>query len=265
MKPMTYVCIGLLAGLAAVYILSVFQAAGPAWVAHALAVGGILLSATALLRTRRAEPGGGTQALCALIAGFAIAISLGLAASVASLSAVADRAREVARDAPFCIQVADNARSSYKPAGALLDLSGLTLWSLSRAGHHAILVVGEEPNLRYFHWSYRGRDFVPGAISGSSVTPEPAVTCIPRREFVAGLPMLFPATSATRYVRFSPQEAFRIPDAYQPRWSGSRALWLAVAAPEFAPLGRSWDGLSAFERDSKSVVVEFDIRAGCRA
>ena len=258
---MKWASLGLLSGLVGFYIFSLSQTAfRPTWIAHAVAIGFVLISAAVVLVLRLADPShrAQTAAFNASIAGFAIAFSLGVVVSIASLSSVAKRAKDVARDAPFCIQVADNGRGSYKPADALLDLSGLTLWSLSSVLHHAILVVGDDTGPRFFHWSYRKQDFVAGAVNEK--VAEPAVTCTPRRDFVDGLPVLFPQTSTSRYVRFSRQEAFRIPDAYQPRWSGgqSRTLRLATTAPEFAPLSTSWGDLPVGERDSNSVFVDWN-------
>ncbi|MBX9843201.1 MAG: hypothetical protein K2Z80_15475 [Xanthobacteraceae bacterium] len=193
----------------------------------------------------------------AVNAGLAVGFSLGIVLSMTSWSSVVEQAKATANNKPFCIQVADNGQPSYRPADTLLDLSGLTLRSKFEVQHHAILVVGDGEDPQFFHWSYRKQEFVPGVINQRVAEYGPGVTCIPRRDFADGLPMLFRQTSADRYVRLSRQHTFHIPAAYQPRWS-SRSLWIAAPAPDFAPLKTAWDRLSARERDSNWVFVQWN-------
>jgi hypothetical protein len=196
----------------------------------------------------------------AFIFGCAIAVLIVVVASFSWTAPISRQAKEVAKDAPYCIQVAANTDATYRPADTLQSLTWLTARSVTPL-HHAILVVGDDPELRYFHWSYRKQEFVVGATTWKPGEYEPAVTCIRRRNFVETLPLLFPQSSNTRYVRFSAKEAFRIPDEYQPRWSGgqSRTLMLATAAPEFAPLNVSWNMLPLHQRDSNWVFVEWNL------
>jgi hypothetical protein len=254
---------GLLSGLAAFYGLSVLQSTlRPAWIAHAVVLGVIAVCIAAMLAPRWVGPSRRAQAAAgaAASAGFGAAFVLCLVASLTSLQTVGERAAEAAKGAPYCIQVADNSQGSYEPARARLDLSGLTMWSLSRVLHHAILVVGDDAGPRFMHWSYRNQDFVAGASNWKPGEYDPAVTCIPQRDFARHLPIVFPNPSASRYVRLSSREAFLIPDAYQPRWSGgqTRSLVLATGAPDFQPLDRSWSRLSAWERDSNWVFLEWN-------
>jgi hypothetical protein len=255
-KRMKWVWFSLLSGLVGLYIFfATFQMLfGSAWIAHAAAAG--LACIAAILALRRTTTASGTF-LKAVNAGFVIGFSLGIVLSISSGSSVVEQAKLTAGNKPFCIQVADNGQPSYRPAGTLLDLSGLTLRSQFEVQHHAILVVGDEEDPQFFHWSYRKQEFVPGVINQRVAEYGPGVTCVPRRDFAHGLLLLFPQTSADRYVRFSKQDAFHIPAAYQPRWS-SRSLSIAAPAPDFTPLKTSWDRLSAHERDSNWVFVQWN-------
>ena len=121
---MKWAGIGLLSGLTAFYLLTIWQPAlRPAWVAHAVVLGIVLICGAAALAPRSGLP---AQARTAS-ASFGAALLLCLTASLTSLQTVAERAAEAAKDAPYCIQIADNWRGSYEPARAWLDLSGLTL------------------------------------------------------------------------------------------------------------------------------------------
>jgi hypothetical protein len=254
---------GLLLGLVAFYALSVWQAAlRPAWIAHAVALGILAVCGAAMLAPRWIAPSRAPRAnkIALTGAGFAVTFLLCLGAGLQSSRTVAERAAEAAKDSPYCIQVADNWQGSYEPARAWLDLSGLTMWSLSRVLHHAILVVGDDSGPKFLHWSYRQQEFVAGATTWRPGEFDPAVTCTPQRDFTSRLPIAFPKRSNSRYVRLSAQEAFRIPDAYQPRWSGgqTRTLRLLTAAPDFQPLNTSWSRLTSWDYDSNSVSVEWN-------
>jgi hypothetical protein len=229
---------------------------GSAWLAHAVAAG--LAGGAAWLALRRSTTDFGAI-VRAVNAGFAIALTLAVALSVMAWPPVVEQAKVMAGNRPFCIQVADNARASYRPAGALLDLFGLTMRSQSQVLHHAILVIGAGNEPQLFHWSHRKQEFVPGVLN-QNAGYGPGITCLPRRDFAGGLPVLFPRGSADRYVRFSSQDTFLIPAAYQPRWSGSAggSLSIAAPAPDFAPLNKSWDQLPPFERDSNWVFVQWN-------
>lgn len=190
-------------------------------------------------------------------------IALLIVACSATTVLVIQSARGIAGASPYCIQVADE-RGDYKPARTLFDLSGLMMRAKRESGmymqHHAILIIGDEANPRLFHWSYHTRAFIAGVLNEAIADHGPAITCVPRRDFVDSLPMLWPQTSDADYVRFSEHEAYRIPRSYRPRWSGgsSRFLSLGMAAPDFAPLAIHWDDLAPSERDSNSVFVEWN-------
>jgi hypothetical protein len=185
-----------------------------------------------------------------------LAVAFGIV-SVTSPRWVASGARKVAGDAPFCIQV--GTRETYKAVRTWSDLSVLTMRAPSGVSHHhAILIVGDETAPRLFHWSWSRRAFVAGLTNEQSYPP--ALACAPERGFLDRLPMLFARGGGVQYIRFSPREAYRIPLAYQPRWRGglSPTLSLMVAAPDFE-LGRArWDDLSPEERDSNSVLIQWN-------
>jgi hypothetical protein len=189
----------------------------------------------------------------------AVAVGLTIAASIATSFLVAQRASHTAGSAPYCIQVADE-KADYKPARTLSDLSGLRMWAKRESGlfmqHHAILVVGDE----MYHWSYRNRDFVAGVINGKLEGYGPALTCVPKHNFISSLPMVFVGASEHDYIRFSQREAYRIPKTYQPQWSGgsSRFLYLTTVAPDFLPLQIRWADLPPHQRDSNWVFVTWN-------
>jgi hypothetical protein len=250
--------VSLLSGLLALLVLyAAFPIMfGSAWLAHAVAAG--LAGGAAWLALRRSTTDFGAI-VRAVNAGFAIALTLTVALSVMAWPPVAEQAKATAGDKPFCIQVADNGRASYRPASAVLDLSGLTMRSQSQVLHHAVLVVGAGDDPQLFHWSHRKQEFVAGVLN-QNAGRGPGITCIPRRDFAGSLPVLFASTSPDHYVRFSGPDTFLIPAAYQPRWSGAAngSLLIVAPAPDFAPLNKSWDLLPPFERDSNWVFVQWN-------
>jgi hypothetical protein len=257
---MKWIWVGLLSGLTGFYIFSLFHFRS-AWIAHAIAVGFVVAAiviVTALWRAK-SENRIRIAGLNGFIIGVAVASSLCILASIASLLSVTKQARSAAGDAQFCIQVPDN-RGDYRPAGALLDFSGLTMWADGsgsvRLQHHAILVVGNETDPKLYHWSYRKRKFEAGVLNEKVYGP--ALTCTPTRNFIDSLPTFFPRTDETQYLRFSKQEAYRIPNIYQPRWSGGqgRTLRLAAKPPDFGPLKTQWKDLPWLEWDRNSVFIE---------
>ena len=132
----------------------------------------------------------------------------------------------------------------------LFDLSGLAMRARTFDQHHAILVVGDEAHPSLFHWSYHKAGFVPGVLNEALPGPGPVIACEAQRDFVAGLPMLWPRRSENAYVRFSEHEIYRVPTSYQPRWGGGSSPFLAIAttAPDFAPLAANWSTLAESER-----------------
>jgi hypothetical protein len=138
------------------------------------------------------------------------------------------------------------------------------MWSKREAGmfmqHHAVLIVGSETNPQLFHWSYHRRTFAPGVINERLEGRGPSITCVPKRDFAINLPMLIPQSLESDYVRFSAQEAFRIPKSWQAEWRGgaSRILRLATTAPDFPPLTRRWRDLAPIERDSNEIFIEWN-------
>jgi hypothetical protein len=174
---------------------------------------------------------------------------------------VARRAADVAGSSPYCIQVAR--AGNYGPARSLLDISGLRMWARGGGApvmhHHAILVVEGEPGPKLLHWSYRRGEFVPGVLNERMEGYGAAITCEPKPDFAGGLPLVVSQTSGADYVRFSGQEAYRIPGSFHAKWSGgsSRSLQLAAGAPDFLPLAFRLDDLTFNERDANSIWVDW--------
>jgi hypothetical protein len=192
-----------------------------------------------------------------------VVTALFVAAGAGTSLLVASGADEVAGSQPYCIQVADGT-SDYRLARSWLDLSVFTMWA-KRDGplymqHHAILVVGEPANPRLYHWSYRRRAFELGVLNGQIDGRGPAVTCVPVRDFADKRLALFPKSSDSNYIRYSARDAYRIPNAWQAKWSGgmSPTLRLATTAPDFQPLNRRWSDLTPEERDSNWVMIEWN-------
>lgn len=138
------------------------------------------------------------------------------------------------------------------------------MWA-ERAGgpyvqHHAILVVGEPANPRLYHWSYRRRAFELSVRNERIEGRGPAITCVPARDFPGEQLALFPASSDSNYIRYSAREAYRIPNAWQVRWSGGTrpTLMLATTAPDFQPLNRRWSDLTPGQRDSNWVLIDWN-------
>lgn len=186
-----------------------------------------------------------------------------IGAGAATSLLVVHGAEEAAGSQPYCIQIADGT-SDYRPARSWLDLSALTMWA-KRDGplymqHHAILIVGEAANPRLYHWSYRRRAFEPGVLNGQIEGHGPGVTCLPVRDFAGKRLALIPQSSDGNYVRYSAQGTYRIPNAWQAKWSGgmSPTLRLATTAPDFQPLNRRWSELAPGERDSNWVFITWD-------
>jgi hypothetical protein len=176
---------------------------------------------------------------------------------------VAHSAEEVAGSQPYCIQIADGT-SDYRPARSWLDLSVFAMWA-TRDGplymlHHAILFIGEPADPHLYHWSYRRHAFEPGVLNGQIEGHGPAITCTPARDFARKQLALFPKPSDSSYVRYSAHDAYRIPNAWQAKWSGGMnpSLRLATTAPNFQPLNRHWSDLTPGERDSNWVFIEWN-------
>lgn len=167
---------------------------------------------------------------------------------------VMDRAKATASGRPYCIQVAS--ASDYSPAQTLLDFSPITMHAATTSGlsmtHHAILVVQETSGTQLFHWSYHKRQFVPGTINSGTPGYGPAIVCEPEKNFARHLPTLIAASADDVFIRFSNNEAYRIPLSYHPRWSGgaNRYLTFQAAAPDLTP---SLDG----ERQARAIFVSW--------
>ena len=198
------------------------------------------------------------------LASLAIAVvGLIVVAAVATSHLVVQAAADVAGSSPYCIEVA-NDRADYRPARSWFDLSVFRM----RAGregsmymqHHAVLAVGDARDPSLYRWSYWRLAFEPGVLNERVPERGPAVTCLLIPGFAAALPVLIPQSSESDCVRYSANEAYRIPKSWQAKWNGgtSRTLLLATTAPHFQPLDRRWSDLAPAERDSNWVFVEWN-------
>lgn len=197
------------------------------------------------------------------LAGLAVAVvGLLVVAGVVTSRLVGRGAAEAAGSSPYWIEVAGET-ADYRPARTWFDLSAWTMRARREGSmymqHHAILVVGDGPDPRLYHWSYHRRAFEPGVLN-ERAGRGPAVTCLPIADFAAKLPVLVPQASESDYVRYSANEAYRIPKSWQAKWNGgmSRTLLLATTAPDFRPLNRRWSELAPGERDSHWVFIEWN-------
>lgn len=167
----------------------------------------------------------------------AIGVAIAIVAGVSSSFRVAQDAGNIAGSEPYCIQTARNA--DYMPTRTWLDLSIFRMWAARKGGmymqHHAVLAVGDERNPRLFHWSYRAQKFVAGVLNDKHEGYGPTLTCVPQPHFATNL-SLFSSPADQDYVRFSSHEAYRIPRAYQAKWSGGSGRFLVIfaIAPDFS-------------------------------
>jgi len=144
-----------------------------------------------------------------------------------------------------------------------LDLSGLTMQANADYGlsmymqHHAILVVGEGERPRLFHWSHRRRAFIEGVFNEPGYGP--ALYCVPQHGFLRHLPAMFAGPNREPLYARLAGRAYRMPLSYHPKVSGGDypSLRLAAVAPEFAPLGTSWEDLTRAEQFYRSVSIDF--------
>lgn len=74
------------------------------------------------------------------------------------------KAENFADGAPYCIQVASDQESVYKPAETLLDLSALTMKATFGTQYHAILFMIKDDRVQAFNWSYRKFSFAKDVI-----------------------------------------------------------------------------------------------------
>lgn len=255
-----WILLGVLAGPFGFYVFSLFRFS-EAWIAHAVAIGLVTMAIAVVIGVRQMS--WGSRMRLAAFSDFmietAITFFFCVAGSGVSLVSVAQQAKKTAARSPYCIQVA-NAHGDYKPAGAWLDFSGLTMWADGtgslRMQHHAVLVAGNLSELQLYHWSYRKREFVRGVLNEK--TDGTAVTCIPVKNSIDTLPKVFSRGAENLFIRFSQDEVYSIPAVYQPRWSSNttKSLSLAVTPPEFTPLKATRDALPWAERDRNQLSIE---------
>ncbi len=96
----------------------------------------------------------------------------------------------------YCIQIADSDQS-YKPVTTLFDLSYLTMrHSGSRLQYHALLVVDEGNEYKFYNWSYRKGEFQDDAFKFFSgpygAAHKPEILCSPTENFTNELNIIFP-------------------------------------------------------------------------
>ena len=148
----------------------------------------------------------------------------------------------LAADQPWCLQVVSHRSDrddpvGYRPVRGFVDTLGL--WMHGRgAYHHAVLVVGELPEARTWHWSYWKNRFV----AGSYGWPQHPVACTPVRDYLHQAAVL--AASENREFWFAGTR-YSIPPGYRVSltWpSTAPALMFAARAPDFAPTGEWCEG-----------------------
>lgn len=120
--------------------------------------------------------------------------------SLANIGIVVARAEAIAKEQPYCIQVASQEDPfGYDTPKSLFDLSGLKMRARETSGgisghlfsfqHHAILVVANKSK-KIFNWSYRQQDFTDD-IMDRQIGRSPIIHCIPARHFALHLPFVF--------------------------------------------------------------------------
>ncbi|WP_372013647.1 hypothetical protein [Pseudoxanthomonas sp. 10H] len=187
---------------------------------------------------------------------------------------------ELAGDQPWCLQVAPRGSglddpAGYRPVRGFVDTLGV--WMRGRgAYHHAVLVVGDLPQARTWHWSYWKRRFV----DGSYGWPQHPVACTPMRDYLhRGAPEPVPERREFWFAgaRYSIPRGYRASLVWP---SASPGLMFAARAPDFAP-AREWcvdrlcnfvsahparDGpqvlFDSIEGDGRHTVIERGQRAG---
>jgi hypothetical protein len=183
---------GALAGLCLVLTLAVSMARlRPSWVFHASAVVlAVALWAAVPWFVGMAGAGRKVQQFAAGLRRSVLALSIGGgAAAWASIDLVTERAEAIAKDAPYCIWVA-NRRGGYDPAAAFVDLSPLTMQAHCVnqlcEPHHAVLVVEDGGETTLLNWSYRKGGFFPDV----GYPPPAKAGCGPQPHFARRLPLL---------------------------------------------------------------------------
>jgi hypothetical protein len=158
-------------------------------------------------------------------------------------SSVAREAAAAAGDAPYCIQIADGS-GAYRPAEALRDLSVFAMRAQSsgpiKLQFHGVLAVGDGANPRVFNWSYRRGAFQEiGSTQALRPHGVPAVSCAPRHDFAAHLPLLAStaAQESPKRLRVAGRD-FTMPAGYAFKVVNelnNPVLFLKAEAPRFLP------------------------------
>lgn len=149
-------------------------------------------------------------------------------------ASVANQAKLIAGDQPYCLQVSSS--EGYRQARTLSDFSAFSMWARSGGGiyldFHAVLAVGGGLSAKVYNWSYRKGDFI--EIMSMPVD----LVCSPRIQFVEALPTFSaPPDSSPQRIRAAGFD-FTIPASYRPRIINTISnpiLSLRVTAPAFLP------------------------------
>jgi hypothetical protein len=140
-----------------------------------------------------------------------------------------ERAKAIAGDRPYCIQVAQGVLgvTGYRPAASKLDLTGMTMRA---AGFqfHAVMAVGEGGDFDLHNWSYRQRDWMPLTIREHA---QPVISCRTQNGFVEALPLL--KLTGSSAIRQFGNRSLLVPDRYRPRFQPDSTMTFIARAPAF--------------------------------
>ena len=200
-----------------------FQGYRPAWFPHALllfatvAIGVICLIIYQWLKRSHF-----------FLTGMGCFSAIFLGVSLFTPSMVITSAKNVAGDAPFCLQVVTN--RGYQPVTSRLDMSMIRMRTTG-SGYHAVLVVEQAGETQLFNWSYAQNAFV-----GASLSYVRSIHCKPKKQYLLGLPFFHGEQSKIAYIRMGDM-AYSIPHEYQPMVLFD-ALAFSSQAPDFLPIKR---------------------------
>jgi len=142
------------------------------------------------------------------------------------ISRVSASARALAGNLPYCIQIPGD--GDYVEAKTKSDISPFRMVG-SGGNHHAVLIVGNENDAKYYHWSYWSHSFVEG------VYGLPPIYCKPQQRFLDAMPLPAKDPIALRF--YFVGRHFSVQRTYYPsvNWASRQALVFYAAAPDFLP------------------------------
>lgn len=234
-----------------------FAAVHDLWSALLGVVGGCLCAYALFILLRGLEPATYAWLIAAAIAGAMIALVFVSdwhirAGAIAALMVYVlsfvylwpdprtaiERARAIAGDRPYCIQVADGG-ADYRPGVSLADFSSLTMRAEGIRPSfqlHAVMAVGEKGDFDLYNWSYRNQDWMTLNTNGDLRTP--VIRCRPQKDFLDTLPYArltraLPDETTPIYVG---KRAFIVPRQYRPQYSSGATMNFFARAPDFGPV-----------------------------